>query len=150
MRTFNKKNNVMTKNELKALIDKKVQRQGTQGATSLAPILNEIIDLIPEGGEMEFITIEATLSELQNNALIPISEEIQAKLGAETPIIPVVIFVQDPKYHGVRAFFPSNSDNYFEKYWRPLLNGYQRTNESLKATTISNETKLKYSFTTTE
>lgn len=40
----------MTKNELKALIDKKVQRQGTQGAISLAPILNEIIDLIPEGG----------------------------------------------------------------------------------------------------
>ena len=38
----------MTKNELKALIDKKVQRQGTQGAISLAPILNEIIDLIPE------------------------------------------------------------------------------------------------------
>lgn len=38
----------MTKNELKALIDKEVQRQGTQGAIRLAPILNEIIDLIPE------------------------------------------------------------------------------------------------------
>lgn len=40
----------MTKNELKALIDKEVQRQGTQGAISLAPILDEIIALIPEGG----------------------------------------------------------------------------------------------------
>lgn len=47
---LNKKNNVMTKNELKALIEKKVQRQGTQGAISLAPILDEIIELIPEGG----------------------------------------------------------------------------------------------------
>lgn len=38
----------MTKNELKALIEKKVQRQGTQAAITLAPILNEIIDLIPD------------------------------------------------------------------------------------------------------
>ena len=143
----------MTKNQISMVLDAMLEQGNQLRASELIPALNKIMDLIPEstgGSEIEFITIEATLSELQNNALIPISEEIQAKLGAETPIIPVVIFVQDPKYHGVRAFFPSNSDNYFEKYWRPLLNGYQRTNESLKATTTHNETKLKYSFTTTE
>lgn len=52
----------MTKNELKALINKKVQRQGTQGAISLAPILNEIVDLIPEsaggGGGVPVVEIE--------------------------------------------------------------------------------------------
>lgn len=63
---FNKKNNVMTKNELKALINKKVQRQGTQGAISLAPILNEIIDLIPEstGGSSGVPVVELELPDI--------------------------------------------------------------------------------------
>lgn len=34
----------MTKEELKAKIEKVVMRQGTQGAIKLAPILNEIVD----------------------------------------------------------------------------------------------------------
>lgn len=141
----------MTKNELKALIDKKVQRQGTQGAISLAPILNEIIDLIPEGGgEMEFITIDATLSELQNNTEIPISEEIQAKLGEEKTIIPVVIFVRDPKhYNAMRVFYPESAENYFMKFWRPLKNEYNKTNEFLKASTVE-KTILRYFFNKTE
>lgn len=57
----------MTKNELKALIDKKVQRQGTQGAISLAPILNEIIDLIPEstgGGDSGVPVVEIELPDI--------------------------------------------------------------------------------------
>lgn len=140
----------MTKNELKALIDKEVQRQGTQGAISLASILDEIIDSIPEGeNAIEFITIEADLPKLQKNDEIPISEAIQAKLGAETTIIPVVIFVLDPKYGSMRAFFPSNADDYFEKYWRPLMNEYGKKEEWLKASTID-RTKLTYSFTKTE
>lgn len=47
---------------MKALIDKKVQRQGTQGAIKLDPILNEIIDLIPDstggGGGVPIVEIE--------------------------------------------------------------------------------------------
>lgn len=89
------------------------------------------------------------MPKLQKNAEIPISEEIQAKLGAETPIIPVVIFVQSPKYGSMRAFFPSNADNYFEKYWYPLMNEYGKTKEWLKAST-TDRTKLTYSFTKTE
>ena len=64
----------MTKNELKALIEKKVQRQGTQGAIKLAPILNEIIDLIPDstgGGGVPIVEIELPAIENYEHAIYP-------------------------------------------------------------------------------
>ncbi len=73
----------MTKNELKALIDKKVQRQGTQGAITLAPILNEIVDLIPEstGGEVPIVEIELPAMENYEHAIYP--NNIQFEIPAE-------------------------------------------------------------------
>lgn len=73
----------MTKNELKALIDKNVQRQGTQGVIKLAPILNEIIDLIPEstGGGVPVVEIELPAIENYEHAIYP--NNIQFKIPAE-------------------------------------------------------------------
>ena len=77
----------MTKNELKALIDETVQRQGTQGAIKLAPILNEIIDLIPDstvgrgGGGVPIVEIELPAIENYEHAIYPNS--IQFEIPAE-------------------------------------------------------------------
>lgn len=98
----------MTKNELKALIEKKVQRQGTQGAIRLAPILNEIIDLIPDstggGGSdtTKYLTIDS--SEFQdtnyyNKKEIELSPEQKELLSENLSKIVIDVHDKDANSH---------------------------------------------------
>lgn len=108
----------MTKNELKALINKKVQRQGTQGAISLAPILNEIIDLIPEStgeGGSGVPVVEIELPKIDNP-----DEPAMFKIPAEK-----AEFLKKNPFVIISAKNDRNADVYFMPYetglWRRIV-----------------------------
>lgn len=110
----------MTKNELKALIEKKVRRQGTQGAISLAPILNEIIDLIPEstegGGGVQVVEIEPPAIENIEDVIFPrgINFEIPAETAAILDKNPCsIISVKDGIQMNFIFFLPWRSDEWY-------------------------------------
>lgn len=85
----------MTKEEIKALVAGKIAGQGTMvdAGGALPTILNEIIDLIPEGGGggVEPLIVEGTIDsesfEFFPDAGQPTFDEAQAAFLAGTPVI---------------------------------------------------------------